>query len=309
MVADAQDALPTGIEQGGVDGGHAGGVGVQLGRDIELTGAGFGDHCEQARREAQPVAGDVGDVDRRAGEGGSGDHLFERGHALVTRGAQVDEAGGAGMGGGAKHLQDFPAGRAGRVLQSHADAERAAGEALLDLAAALGDLGIGGGAMGGVAGGQECAGVVHHAHAHGDVADGCAVVDEGLGLALIVKGVHIGHAHFELERGGHAIHGFGAVVLGVLAVRVEIDEAGGDHQAGGVDRGAACERGGGDGLDLARGDAKLADGVEAGFRIDDAAVADDEIVLLSAERRQWPSPAGRNDTGKKRRAGRGGAAV
>jgi hypothetical protein len=194
----------------------------------------------------------VGDVYGSAGEGGGGDHFFEGGHAFVAGVAQVDEAGGAGVGGSAEHLQDLPAGRGGRVMRADTDAYGAAGEAVLDLAAALGDLGIGGGAMGGVAGGQEVAGVVHDAHTHGDVTDGCAVVDEGLRMALIIPGIHIGYAHFHFERGGDAVHGFRAVILGILAMLVEIDEAGRDDQSGGVDGGAAVERGGGDGLDLCR---------------------------------------------------------
>jgi hypothetical protein len=111
-------------------------------------------------------------------------------------------------------------------------------------------------------------------------------------VALVIPGIHIGDAHFHFERGGDAVHGFRAVVLGVLAVLVEIDETGRDHQAGGVDGGAAFERGGGNGLDLAGGDAQMANGVEAGFRIDYAAVANDEVVLLGAERRQQEEEAG-----------------
>ena len=140
--------------------------------------------------------------------------------------------------------------------------------------------------MGRVPRGKEVARVVHHSHAHGNVADGYAIVDQGLIFPLVVPGLDVRDSDFHFERGGDAVHGFVAVVLRVLPVRVQIDEAWRNHQAGGVDGGAAFQRRSGNGLDLAAGNAQIANGVEAAFRIDDAAVANYQVVLLRAERRQ-----------------------
>ena len=213
-------------------------------------------------------------------------------HASAAGGAQVDEAGGARMRGGAKHFQDFPVRRGGRVLDSQADAGGAAREALRDLAAARGDLVIRSGAMCGIAGGQEAAGILHHAHAHRNVADRSAIIDQRLSLAVVVPGIHIGDAYLHFERGGDAVHGFIAVVFGVLAVGMQIDEAGRDHQSGGIDNGAAVQGRGGKGCDFAAGNAQIANGVEAAFGIEYPTAADDQIELLSAERRQQQDEPG-----------------
>jgi hypothetical protein len=63
-------------------------------------------------------------------------------------------------------------------------------------------------------------------------------------------------------------------------VLVQVDEAGGDDQARGMDDSASGQGSGGDACDFAVTDADVANGVEAGFGVDDAAAFEDQIVLL-----------------------------
>ena len=64
---------------------------------------------------------------------------------------------------------------------------------------------------------------------------------------------------------------------------VKVDEAGGDDEAGGVDDPASAERSGGDAGDFAVADADVADGIECGLGIDDAAAFDREVILLRGD--------------------------
>src|SRR5579862_30600 len=107
-----------------------------------------------------------------------------------------------------------------------------------------------------------------------------AVVDERLAFALGIPAIDVAHADFELERGGDAVHGLVAIILGRLAVGVEIDEAGRDHQARGVNRAAAGECRIRDSADFALRDAEVAHGIEMRLGIEHAPAADDEVVSL-----------------------------
>jgi hypothetical protein len=71
-------------------------------------------------------------------------------------------------------------------------------------------------------------------------------------------------------------------------VLVEVDEAGRDGEAPGVDLRPPAKRPGGDRLDLAAGEADVADGVEAAFRVEDAAAAQDEVERPLVGRRDAP---------------------
>ena len=114
--------------------------------------------------------------------------------------------------------------------------------------------------------GQEDGRVAHHRHPHGDVADAGPEVHQGLSLAVGVEAIHVAGADLQLERGGDAVGGAQGVVLVVLAVRVQVDEARRHHQAAGVDGGPAAQRLRGDGRDPSRGDADVAHGVECRSR-------------------------------------------
>src|SRR6185503_6636528 len=160
----------------------------------------------------------------------------------------------------------------------HADAERAFVQALPDQGEDLLHFIGGGGAVDRLIARQECAAVLHYRHARGNVSDGGAVVDQRLALTRAVPRGDGRDADLHLERGGDAVAGLEAVVLGGLAVRVEVDEAGSDDQALGVDGLAAAQRAGGHGSDLSGADADVADSVEIGGGVHDAAVGDYEVV-------------------------------
>ena len=124
---------------------------------------------------------------------------------------------------------------------------------------------------------QEGAGVLHHHHPDGNVADARAEVDRRLPRALRVPRIDIRRADFEFERRGNAVGGLSHVVGGRLAVLVEVDEAGSDHEAARVDRRAALERRRADHADDASGDTDVPNGVRVRLGIHHAAIGDDEI--------------------------------
>ncbi len=88
---------------------------------------------------------------------------------------------------------------------------------------------------------RERSGGLQHLGACAGGADGRTEVDERLAGVLAVElGDGLGAA-LELERGRHAVERGEAVAAGGLPVVVEVDEAGGDDQALGVDRVLAGE--------------------------------------------------------------------
>ncbi len=121
---------------------------------------------------------------------------------------------------------------------------------------------------------------MHDQHARGQVSGGSAEVDQRFARA---GSVPVGNAHgadLHFERGGDAVHGFERVVFGRLAVRVEVDETRGDCEAPRINDAAAIERARTDGGDFARSDGDGANGVEPGGGVEDATVADDEVIRL-----------------------------
>ena len=121
---------------------------------------------------------------------------------------------------------------------------------------------------------------VHELDARGQMTGGGAVVDDRPAAPRLEPGPHRPHADLALERGGDAIGGLQPIGRRVLPVRVEIDEAGSDHQAVGVDHLAAGDRLLGDARDAPAAHADVADGVEARGGIDDAPAGDDQIEVL-----------------------------
>ena len=106
-----------------------------------------------------------------------------------------------------------------------------------------------------------------------------AVVDRPafLGDALVMDGNRHGPG-FQLEVGGDAVAGLHAGPGQLLTVRMQIDAAGRDYQALGVDDLFALERCRGHGHDLAVLDADMADRVEARFGVDHPAVGEHQVV-------------------------------
>ena len=118
------------------------------------------------------------------------------------------------------------------------------------------------------------------------MSDADAVVDESSRFSLSVPSLDIRGAHFELERGGHTITRLKPVGLRRLTVRVKIDEAGSDDESRGVDGRATRQGIGRDRDDFPAADADISDLIQARLRIDDAAVRDHQIEVLSAKQRR-----------------------
>ena len=232
-VVDAQRLAPALVEHAGRDVGHAGGVRVALGGDVEPARVRALDQREVSRGEADAGAVQVHDVQRRAGDRGGGQHLLQGGGAVSGAPgsvvAHVDVDGRSGAGRLPEDLHDLPPRRGARVLDAHADRERAAarprpdagGDVLRAARSVAGSV-----AARAVAGGRKRRRVAHHGHAHRDVArrwrrSGSSALPSRSG----VEAVDVGGADLQLQRGGDAVRRAQGVVLGVLAVRVQVDEA------------------------------------------------------------------------------------
>ena len=172
----------------------------------------------------------------------------------------------------------------GGVLEAEAHGGRALFEpAFHDLVEALDLLGgrdfRGGGAFRGWEKSRE---IAHDLHPRRDVADADAVVEGELFFFFgSVPLLDVGGADFEFEDGGDPVPDLEGVRLLIPAVLVQVDEARSDDEAAGIDGFATDGRGQGcfgKGDNGAVRDGEVADGVEPGLGIDDAAVVDDEIL-------------------------------
>ncbi len=67
------------------------------------------------------------------------------------------------------------------------------------------------------------------------MAGGSAVVNERVPFLRLQKLGHVGRANLHFERRGHAVERFDALAGKLLAVLVQVDEAGSDDEASGVD--------------------------------------------------------------------------
>src|SRR5690606_14650436 len=209
--------------------------------------------------------------------------------------ARVDVRGHAVPRGDAQDLEDLVTRGGGRVRGAEPDSDGPLAQAAVGAAHALGLLLRRGRLLGARAAGQELARIAEHRHAHGDVADGGAVVDELPGLALAVPRADVADADLELEPGRHAVQHRVAVILRVLAVAVQVDEPGRDDQAGRIDDPRALQRTFRDRDDAVAADADAADRVQPGLRVDHAAVGDDEVVRPGARPAGLGQGGGRAD--------------
>jgi hypothetical protein len=130
----------------------------------------------------------------------------------------------------AKQLQNFGASGQRHVSDPHADTQRAivqaAAHQIVYFAALLGRRC----AFRGVVR-QQRAAIVHHGYTRGNVAGRGAEVDQRLAFARAIPFRNRRNTHLHLERGGHAVPRFEAVVLGRLPMRMQIDEAGREHHS------------------------------------------------------------------------------
>src|SRR5205807_8262429 len=113
VVVHAEFLAPPRVEQRGIDGSHAGDIGISLVGHVEAAGTRSFDEREALRRVAQASAVDVNDVQRRARDRGGSDYFFDRFNrragldAAVT--AQVSVDWQLAFGGDAKRVDDLEA--------------------------------------------------------------------------------------------------------------------------------------------------------------------------------------------------------
>src|SRR6266536_1287411 len=88
-------------------------------------------------------------------------------------------------------------------------------------------------------------------------------------------------AYFHFESSGHAVEGLHSLAGQILAVLVQVDEAGSNDEATRVNDVSPTEWGGGDAGDLSVANAYVPHSVQRSLGVDEAAAFQDEIVLLS----------------------------
>ena len=148
-----------------------------------------------------------------------------------------------------EEVEDLGAGRSGGIGDSEPVTEAALFQAALHQRGQLG-----------------CLGIVQR------------LVDDVRSLARRVPGGHRVDADLHFQCGRHAVQRLQSFAHRVLTVGVEIDEAGRDDEAGGVDGVHAFEPILGYLHDRAVPDRDVARSIESGFRIHDAPVQDHEVV-------------------------------
>ena len=259
-------------EQRGVDRRHARRVRVAFGGSVDSVVARALYHLQCLAGRVKAGALDVNDVERRSGYGGRRYHLagrFNAAHGFaVSLAPNVDVTGRAVLGGDAEDSQDFPARAAPRVVEAEADGERAPSQAGFDPILDPRQFVRRRFAERGVGDGQEVARIVHDVDAHWDMSDARAEVDGCAARALGVPSVHVARADLEFQRGRNPVARLNLVVLGVLAVRVQVDEAGRDDHARRVNRLVAVKMGVRNRHNASVGHADVSDRVESRFRID-----------------------------------------
>ena len=128
-------------------------------------------------------------------------------------------------------------------------------------------------------------GIVHHFHAHGDVADAYAEIDQRLPFPRGIPFGNIIGSGLEFQRSRHAVMGLKLIVARLLPVLVEIDESRRDDQSLGIDGRTPRQRRFGYGGDLASADADVAHSIQARLRIHHPAIGDHQIVGLVCRHR------------------------
>ena len=315
-VADPEALLPAGIEEGGLEAGGRRRVGVGLGRDVEAAAAHAADQVQD--RADAPEAGTVHvhDVQRRAGRDRVGEHLLHGGDPHV---AHMCVDGDALVGRELEDFEDLFETGARVVLVRHADSEGAVSEAAcervaegrvvfeLDWVVACGrthgpELAEG---AGGVAF-EHCEGLLygigpagHRARPHRHVRHGGAEVQDRALAPPGKPGRRQRDTAFKLQRGGDPVPGLELVGAVGLPVRVKVDEAGRDYEAGYVEHDLAGEGVLGYRGDLPVADADMANRVEARFGVHDAPARQHDVVEVLGE------DCGRGQGGREEDGGEG----
>ncbi len=143
--------------------------------------------------------------------------------------------------------------------------------------------------------------LVHHRDPRRDPVGGAAVVQRASGCRLVlVPGRHGQRAGFQFQRCRHAIERLHPVRRQRLAMRVQVDKSRRHDQAAGVDLVRARTRRLSDRGDAPPGDRDIGHRIEARFRIDHPAIANDEfkfrrhargLLRQQSPSRAWIAPS------------------
>ncbi len=148
------------------------------------------------------------------------------------------------LGGEAEHIDDLKPRRAGRVLNSHADAESAGVQFVLQALFDLGNL-LGCGVLVGRRATlwqdssnarvrtdnpwvKRC---TEHERSCRHMACGSSVVNERLPFFELEELSHVGYADLHFKRGGYSVESLHALAGEFLAMLMQIDESGSDDQS------------------------------------------------------------------------------
>jgi hypothetical protein len=116
------------------------------------------------------------------------------------------------------------------------------------------------------------------------VRSACTEVNGSTPATCIDETVNIGNADFELQRGCNPVQSLEAIRFLALPMLMQINEAWGDNQAARVDRPSASQRFSGNLCDRVTANPHVADRVQVGLRVNDAAGLQDDIEWFRGPR-------------------------
>ena len=271
------------VEQRRFDERGARRVGIRLGRDVEAPLARPPDHRERLFRPRARGAVHVHDVDRRAGDRRVRDHFLEGSERAAAREGgrrtEVDERRRLVLGRDLEHLQQLAVARPRRVAQPEAETDAPRAQAALHEPPQPDQFLVARGAIQRVVAARAQRERPVRVGAGEDAPQGPgpralvahrrAVVDERRAAAPPVPAVDGIRPDLELQGRRHAVQRLVPVADRVLSVRVQVDEAGRDHQSPGIDHRGPRQRRPGDRRDRAVPDPDVAHRVEPALRVDD----------------------------------------
>ena len=224
LECDSHAFLPTRIENRRLQRRAPRRVGIAFRGDVKALLLRSGNHLDQLRRVLQPHAGDVNDMQRRASCRSGRNHFLDsrkpRHWFFNSSIAQMDMHRRSVLGGDAEHFHDFRVRRGGGVIHAHSLSQSAAPKSFFHQIRHAGKLFCRCLTVRGVSGRQKRTGIVHHFHAHGDVPDAHAKIDQRLPFPRAVPLVDVVRSCLKFKRSRHSIVRLKLVIPRLLSMLV-----------------------------------------------------------------------------------------